>query len=68
VVNQTFSFQSHRVRSGDFKKGDRTQDVTIVIKKFQSHRVRSGDFKKACYDIGGLMGPVSISSSEKWGF
>jgi len=55
VVNQTFSFQSHRVRSGDFKKGDRTQDVTIVIKKFQSHRVRSGDFK-----------PINFPLNEGW--
>ena len=40
-------FQSHRVRSGDFKKIDpielKFRGGQLVA--FQSHRVRSGDFK-----------------------
>ena len=40
-------FQSHRVRSGDFKfvlSGCMGVPETVI--PFQSHRVRSGDFKK----------------------
>ena len=38
-------FQSHRVRSGDFKLRRIIMKSNVVKWVFQSHRVRSGDFK-----------------------
>ena len=78
VANQVFIsplvlplklFQSHRVRSGDFKgRYHELQRPDHDEPEFQSHRVRSGDFKKEIKDEKRHLVGVSISSSEKWGF